>query len=160
GAGGGRGGAPPAANAATPAGNAAPQAGGAATPAAAPAGGRGGRGGGGGGRGGAGGRAGGGARGGAGAPAANRIPATFRLTPPAAATLLGKPLEGLALGTTGGTVNANLQWSETPSDFGRNVIGIVRGSDPALRGEYVAIGAHNDHNGIRFATGTNLPFDH
>jgi hypothetical protein len=35
------------------------------------------------------------------------------------------------------------------------VIGIVRGSDPALRGEYVAIGAHNDHNGFN-----NRPFDH
>ncbi len=33
----------------------------------------------------------------------------------------------------------------------RNVIGIINGSDPALSGEYVAIGAHNDHLGIRFA---------
>jgi len=33
----------------------------------------------------------------------------------------------------------------------RNVIGIIPGSDPRLRGEYVAIGAHNDHLGIRFA---------
>jgi hypothetical protein len=31
----------------------------------------------------------------------------------------------------------------------RNVIGIIRGSDPALRDEYVAIGAHNDHVGTR-----------
>jgi len=30
----------------------------------------------------------------------------------------------------------------------RNVIGIIRGSDPALRGEYVAITAHNDHLGF------------
>jgi hypothetical protein len=29
------------------------------------------------------------------------------------------------------------------------VIAIVRGSDPVLRNEYVAIGAHNDHLGIR-----------
>jgi len=33
----------------------------------------------------------------------------------------------------------------------RNVIGIIPGTDPALRGEYVAIGAHNDHLGFRFA---------
>jgi hypothetical protein len=31
----------------------------------------------------------------------------------------------------------------------RNVIGIIRGSDPVLRDEYVAIGAHNDHLGTR-----------
>lgn len=31
----------------------------------------------------------------------------------------------------------------------RNVIAILRGSDPALRDEYVAIGAHNDHVGVR-----------
>jgi hypothetical protein len=31
----------------------------------------------------------------------------------------------------------------------RNVIAILRGSDPVLRNEYVAIGAHNDHVGFR-----------
>ena len=30
----------------------------------------------------------------------------------------------------------------------RNVVAVLRGTDPALRGEYVAIGAHNDHDGI------------
>ncbi|MEO8575671.1 MAG: M20/M25/M40 family metallo-hydrolase [Gemmatimonadales bacterium] len=37
----------------------------------------------------------------------------------------------------------------------RNVIAIIRGSDPVLRDEYVAIGAHNDHIGI-----TSTPADH
>ena len=31
----------------------------------------------------------------------------------------------------------------------RNVIAILRGSDPVLRNEYIAIGAHSDHIGIR-----------
>ncbi|MBA3342678.1 MAG: M20/M25/M40 family metallo-hydrolase [Gemmatimonadaceae bacterium] len=31
----------------------------------------------------------------------------------------------------------------------RNVVAVIRGSDPVLRNEYVAIGAHNDHVGIR-----------
>ncbi len=31
----------------------------------------------------------------------------------------------------------------------RNVIAVLRGSDPVLRDEYVAIGAHNDHVGFR-----------
>ena len=38
---------------------------------------------------------------------------------------------------------------------GRNVIAILRGSDPALRGQYVALGAHNDHDAVR-----PIPVDH
>ncbi|MEO8193021.1 MAG: M20/M25/M40 family metallo-hydrolase [Gemmatimonadales bacterium] len=34
-------------------------------------------------------------------------------------------------------------------DYARNVIAVLRGSDPVLRNEYVAIGAHNDHIGTR-----------
>lgn len=37
----------------------------------------------------------------------------------------------------------------------RNVVAIVRGSDPALRGEYVSITAHNDHVGFG-----HQPVDH
>ncbi len=36
-----------------------------------------------------------------------------------------------------------------PPGTARNVIAILRGSDPVLRNEFVAIGAHNDHIGIR-----------
>jgi hypothetical protein len=36
-----------------------------------------------------------------------------------------------------------------PPGTARNVIAILRGSDPVLRDEFVAIGAHNDHVGIR-----------
>ena len=32
---------------------------------------------------------------------------------------------------------------------GRNVIAVIRGSDPSLRGQYVALGAHNDHDPVR-----------
>lgn len=35
------------------------------------------------------------------------------------------------------------------SGTARNVVAILRGNDPVLRNEYVAIGAHNDHIGIR-----------
>ena len=38
---------------------------------------------------------------------------------------------------------------------GRNVVAILPGSDPVLRNEYVAIGAHNDHIGFN-----NRPVDH
>ena len=37
----------------------------------------------------------------------------------------------------------------------RNVVAILPGSDPALRGQYVAIGAHNDHVGFN-----TTPVDH
>ena len=37
----------------------------------------------------------------------------------------------------------------------RNVVAILPGSDPALRGQYVAIGAHNDHIGMQ-----PTPVDH
>jgi hypothetical protein len=36
-----------------------------------------------------------------------------------------------------------------PPGTARNVVAILRGSDPVLRNEFVAIGAHNDHIGIR-----------
>ena len=38
---------------------------------------------------------------------------------------------------------------ELPSDWARNVVAIIPGSDPVLKHEYVAIGAHNDHIGLR-----------
>jgi hypothetical protein len=37
---------------------------------------------------------------------------------------------------------------ELPTDFARNVIGIIPGSDPKLKSQFVAIGAHNDHVGM------------
>ena len=80
--------------------------------------------------------------------------ATIRLTREGAAKLFGvQSVEGLALGTRGGTVNASLDYVELPSDYARNVVGIIPGSDPALAGQYVAIGAHNDHVGF------NTPVD-
>ncbi len=98
---------------------------------------------------GAGGRGGNGARGGGGAAAADVAPvASFRITSAAATKLMGTPLIGLPAGIAGGTASANLVFVEAPSDWARNVVGIVRGSDPKLRGEYVAIGGHNDHNGF------------
>ncbi len=80
--------------------------------------------------------------------------ASIRLTRSAAARLFGvQSVEALQPGTRGGTVNASLDFVELPTDYARNVIGIIPGSDPALRGQYVAIGAHNDHVGF------NTPVD-
>jgi len=81
--------------------------------------------------------------------------ATVRLTKSAAQRLFGgRKFEALTVGTAGGTVTAALDFVELPSDWGRNVVGIIPGSDPKLRHEYVAIGAHNDHVGV------TTPVDH
>jgi hypothetical protein len=50
-------------------------------------------------------------------------------------------------------VNASLDFVELPSQYARNVVAIIPGSDPVLRNQYVAIGAHNDHVGF------NTPVD-
>jgi hypothetical protein len=59
------------------------------------------------------------------------------------------------VGTPGKTVTANQQFVEADAPT-RNVVAVLRGSDPALRGEFVAIGAHSDHIGLRAAG----PVDH
>src|SRR5439155_22368969 len=70
----------------------------------------------------------------------------------AAATLLGAPPEGLAPGAAGRRVNGAVGFQHTPVKFpARNVVAILRGSDPALRGEYVSLTAHNDHVGFDHA---------
>lgn len=78
------------------------------------------------------------------------VTATTRL----AQALFGQPLDQLAKGTEGKSMALYLRFSETPAS-GRNVVAILRGSDPRLAGEFVAIGAHNDHIGFNHA-----PVDH
>jgi len=91
-----------------------------------------------------------------GAPPILSTPASLRVTRDAAAALLGRPIDRAAVGTLGGNVSGTLDFTETPRpDWGRNVAGVVRGSDPALRGQYLLISAHNDHVGF-----TATPVDH
>ena len=66
-----------------------------------------------------------------------------------AEALLGAPLSTLKPGTEGRTASGTVAFVDTPvPNPARNVVAVLRGTDPALRGEYVAIGAHNDHDGI------------
>ena len=56
----------------------------------------------------------------------------------------------------GATVQGDASLTFAPLPFAaRNVIGILPGRDPALRGQYVAATAHNDHVGI-----CSTPVDH
>jgi len=74
---------------------------------------------------------------------------SFFVSSAAAARMFAKPLDSLTAGTAGATVALAVRYTVTPvADPARNVIGIIPGSDPKLKGEYVAIGGHNDHIGI------------
>jgi hypothetical protein len=76
-------------------------------------------------------------------------PPAFLITSAVAAKLFAAPLDQLALGTAGASVAGAVRFTAVPvSDPARNVVGIIPGSDPQLRGEYVAVGAHNDHLGF------------
>ncbi len=75
-------------------------------------------------------------------------PVYIYISRPMAEAMLGRALEGLPAGAAGTPVRGTVRWSNTPSTSpARNVVAILRGSDPALRNSYVAIGAHNDHIG-------------
>jgi hypothetical protein len=75
--------------------------------------------------------------------------ASIRITRDAAAKLFTRrSIDGLSAGNTGATMNGSIDFVETPSDYARNVVAIIPGSDPELKNEYVAIGAHNDHIGL------------
>jgi hypothetical protein len=67
--------------------------------------------------------------------------------------LFGKPLDALKPGEAGPTVEGDVAYvgKDLPAT---NVVAVLEGSDPALRGEYVALGAHND------AIGIVAPVDH
>ena len=66
-----------------------------------------------------------------------------------AEALLGGPFAGMQPGTEGRAVSGTVRFVDTPTEYpARNVVAILRGSDSTLRGQMVAIGAHNDHDGI------------
>ena len=83
------------------------------------------------------------------APDAGPRPLALFVTSAAAERMLGSSLEAVQVGATAPALAGTLGFrTGTPEAPARNVVAILRGSDPALRDEYVAIGAHNDHIGI------------
>jgi hypothetical protein len=89
-----------------------------------------------------------------GSAAGATLPVSLLVTRQAAERLLGAPLAGAVVGAPGKTVSGSLVYDESPAPA-RNVVAVLPGSDPKLKGEYVAIGAHNDHVGFNHA-----PVDH
>ncbi len=89
-------------------------------------------------------------------PGAVVRPIGIVVTNAVAESMMGAPLASLSAGASGHNVTGNIWFVERPVDApARNVIAIVRGSDPLLRNEYVAIGAHSDHLGM-----LSKPVDH
>jgi hypothetical protein len=83
------------------------------------------------------------------------IPALW-LSRRAAASILGGDPANLPPGTLGAPLHGRFGVSYTPVAFpARNVVAVLRGSDPALRNQYVALTAHNDHVGF-----DHNPVDH
>ena len=76
------------------------------------------------------------------------IPPTIQLTQSAADAILGAPNASVTKGTAGKAVLMNVKFVLTRRP-GRNVVAVLPGSDAKLKGQYVAIGAHSDHVGVR-----------
>jgi hypothetical protein len=69
------------------------------------------------------------------------------LIAPRVLTLLFGPVDSLKSGAAGKALTGQITLHEEQAP-GRNVVAILPGSDPKLKGEYVAVGAHNDHIGF------------
>jgi len=80
---------------------------------------------------------------------------TITITRHAAEQILGGSLDGMQKGQTGKTIQSNIKFVDADAPA-RNIVAAYIGSDPKLKNEWVAMGAHNDHVGIR-AQG---PVDH
>jgi hypothetical protein len=75
-------------------------------------------------------------------------PVRIQLTQKVAEAILGGPVADAKVGTIGKPITTNVRFVDTFKELGRNVVAILPGTDPKLKGQYVAIGAHNDHVGF------------
>jgi hypothetical protein len=79
---------------------------------------------------------------------------SLAITRQVAESMLGAEFGNWPAGLAGKTVSMDLRFNDTHKP-GRNVVAILEGTDPALKNQYVAIGAHNDHVGFN-----DRPADH
>ena len=87
-------------------------------------------------------------------PDAPSVPVTLIVTRALAMALLGGPAGSQPVGSVGRQVLGNLIYDEAPAPT-RNVVAVLPGTDPRLKGQYVALGAHSDHVGFRVAGTVN-----
>jgi hypothetical protein len=70
------------------------------------------------------------------------------------ATETQEPLPNLSLPDVSITINVDAAYDVVQTRLTRNVVGVIEGSDPALKDTYVLLGAHYDHIGYeQFAFG-------
>ncbi len=81
-------------------------------------------------------------------------PSTMVLSPNALKVIFGVEATALTPGQSGKALTTDLAYTETPAPA-YNVIAMISGGDPLLKGQFVAVGAHNDHVGFNTA-----PVDH
>lgn len=83
-------------------------------------------------------------------------PTFFYVSRRAAGLMLGGSPDSLRPGALGPDMSMSVGFTRSRVAFpARNVVAVLRGSDPALRGEYIALTAHNDHVGF-----DHFPVDH
>ena len=82
------------------------------------------------------------------------VPDYYYVSRAVAEAMIGGSLASAAKGVAGKRVSATVEYTESPAPGARNVIAILPGSDPSLRGQFVSIGAHSDHDGV------GAPVDH
>ena len=81
-------------------------------------------------------------------PEGTPVPSFFYVTRRVAGLLLGAHPDSVRAGAAGRSLTGSARFINLPLQFpARNVAAVLRGSDPVLRDEYVALGAHNDHVG-------------
>jgi Peptidase family M28 len=84
------------------------------------------------------------------------VPTLALVTNAFGAKLLGRALDGASPGTPGRTLRGGMRVGVFPLAYAaRNVVGILPGTDPTVRGQYVSLTAHNDHVGYDLT-----PVDH
>ena len=84
------------------------------------------------------------------------LPPLVLLTRRAATAILGADPSTMSPGSPGKRVTGRVGFTSARVAFpARNVVAILRGRDPALRGEFVSLTAHNDHVGF-----DHTPVDH
>ena len=84
------------------------------------------------------------------APEAEDESSTVLLVSAAAAgRMFSAPLAQLHTGDSGATASIHVSYDVEPMPYpSRNVVALIPGRDPELKGEYVALGAHSDHIGF------------
>ncbi len=74
------------------------------------------------------------------------LPAYFHISVALLTEIFGATPAELKVGASGATLHGGIKFDLTTIQS-RNVVAILRGSDAALRHQFVAIGSHNDHEG-------------